>query len=1054
MDGNTGAILRHLCQLSAEHGAENLSDRELVERYAAVRDEAAFAALVRRHGPMVWHVCRDVLKHVQDAEDAFQAAFLVLARRAGTIRKQASVASWLHRVAYRTALEARAHASRRPAPMYEDVAMPQAEPLAEVSRREQMAILHDELSRLGDQYRAPLVLCYLEDKTQDEAARQLAWSICTFRRRLDQARKRLQRRLHRRGVSLSVMVAAGALAQPAPSAAVPAGLVLATVRAAGPFAARSVAIGGASAKAAMLAKAVLRATAIAQLRIWVVLTAVCGVLVAGTGILVHQAWVGTNPDAASASGPAAGLTPAPAPPARPAGLQTAPPHVDAFGDPLPDGAQARLGTTRLRVGDIAHDFAFTPDGQTLVAAGHGCVLAWEAASGKTVRCLKTPGGRVNAFALAPAGNTLATGGLDGVIRLGDLGAEAPLREIGGHGLTVTGLLFSPDGKTLASGGYDGTLRLWRVATGEEYRRIRLSAAAGAHASPRPIAFFPDNRTVVTRDLSRRVRLWDAASGQELPRLAWLPQGLSAVALTPDGTVLAGAEKDQGRIRLWQVASGHELRSLDGHRRLVESLAFSADGSTLASAGRDGTIRLWQVATGTEVSQVRTGQVESRGLAFSPDGGWLASGSETTLRLWETATGVELHPCEGHRSCVVNLAFLSDQCLLSVGTRGTVIRWDLGTARPLGRQPTARQERETAAEFSPGGRLLASGSMDGFLRLSDPATGKELCRWKGHQGLIYSVAFAPDGRTLASGGQDKALALWEPLTGREVGRFADNSDQVLSVAFSPGGRLVAWGCLDGTLGLREAATGKVLHRLRSAPAVWGLAFSPDGKTLASASTGPLYTWGRGTACLWEVATGQVRWQTPAPDGGLNALAFSPDGRTLAWGDDDHRIHRWDLAAARELPLLRGHLGQVNCLAFSRDGSRLASGSMDATVLIWKHTPWRPRPGDQREALSPQELDNLWNELASADAGQAYRAIWGLADAAGQVVPRLEARLRPAAVEEPPGLRPLRAVEALEQIGTPEARRLLRALATGTPESAVIAEARAALERLDRRRAASP
>src|SRR5262245_35883369 len=106
MDWSTGAVLRHLCQLTAEHGAENLSDHDFVDRFAAARDEAAFAALVRRHGPMVWRVCLDVVRHVQDAEDAFQATFLVFARRANSIRKRASIASWLHRVAYHAALEA------------------------------------------------------------------------------------------------------------------------------------------------------------------------------------------------------------------------------------------------------------------------------------------------------------------------------------------------------------------------------------------------------------------------------------------------------------------------------------------------------------------------------------------------------------------------------------------------------------------------------------------------------------------------------------------------------------------------------------------------------------------------------------------------------------------------------------------------------------------------------------------------------------------------------------------------------------------------------------
>jgi WD40 repeat protein len=476
------------------------------------------------------------------------------------------------------------------------------------------------------------------------------------------------------------------------------------------------------------------------------------------------------------------------------------------------------------------------------------------------------------------------------------------------------------------------------------------------------------------------------------------------------------------------------------------------------------------------------------LAFSPDGRLLAFGSDTTLRLWETATGVELHPSAAHRGGVVALAFLRDgRRLLSAGMRGTAIRWDAGTGRQRGTPRGPQREGDLAAAFSPDGRMMASGTATGIIRVSDLASGQELRRWPGHKGLIYSLAFAPDGRTLASGGADKTLALWGPLTGREVGRFADDQGpstgrevsrfvedpgQIVSVAFSPDGRLVAWGCMDGTVGLREAATGKVRHRLRSGAAVFALAFSPDGKTLASATTGLLSARRRGTACLWEVATGRARWQTPVPEGGAYALTFSPDGRTLASGGGDHRVHRWDLAAGRELPPLAGHLGQVTCLAFSPEGTLLASGSMDATALIWKPPPLPPLATPGEASLAPMELEALWDDLAGADAGRAYRAIWTLAGAAGQAVPLLEARLRPAegkadrhggekipldppaAAPHPEWLRVLRALEVLERIRTPQAYRLVRALAAGAPAARVTEEARAALGRLDRRRDAAP
>jgi RNA polymerase sigma factor (sigma-70 family) len=1068
MDWRTCAILRHVRQLSAEHGADNFSDQELLERYAVDRDEAAFAALVRRHGPMVWRTCLTILKHEHDAEDAFQAAFLVLARRVSSIRKRASIASWLYAVAYHVALRARAGVSRRTVPEDGGEAISEADPQAEAAQREQIGILHEELSRLAEKYRAPLVLCYLEGKTQDEAAQQLAWSKRTFERRLGQARGLLQLRLHRRGFALSAVFAASAIAHPAQSAALSARLVLTTVHA---LATRSAALGGAPTKAVALAESVLRTAALAKLKTLAILAIVCGILVGGTGVLAHQALVGLNADAAQVnrpSPPQARLTPEPAPRKKD--------RHDLFGDPLPDGVQARLGTVRLRVGHAVYAVAFAPDGKTLAAGGGNNVRIWDTATGTTVHHLEAPASRVLPIAFAPDGKTLAAGGLGNAIRLWDLETGNALREFWGQEEAVFGLAFSPDGRTLASGGADRIVRLWQVATGKETGCLKVPTPEGTHPLTWPIAVLPDNRTIVTRDMNQRLRLWDADTGAELHQLDLLPQHPSAVAVAHGGAILATAERDPLVIRFWQTASGQELRQLNVPQVRADALAFSAKVKVLAAGYADGMIRLWEVATGAERGQIRTDQIGFTGLTFSPDGRLLASWHDCSVRLWKVTTGEELHPVEGHRDGIMAVAFRSGkQRLASVGARGTIRLWDPDTGRQFGSRGTAqREDEEMAVAFSPDGRLLASGSMSGIIRVSDAETGQEFRRWQGHKGLIYALAFAPDGQTLVSGGADKAVALWEPLAGRERYRIVDNPDVVQSVAFAPNGRLLAAGCMDGSLRLWDAATGKawyrvpaVSHRIRS------LTFSPDGKTLAAATGVAVAGQGSVAVWLWEVATGQVRWHATAPDaGGAFALVFAPDGRILALAGGDHQIHRWDLAARRELPPLTGHMGEVRCLAFSPDGTVLASGSMDTTALIWPQTPLPAHPASRKGPLSPQELETLWTDLASADAGKADRAIWNLTGTAGQSVPFLDARLRLATVEVgppskeglpldpqtavplPPQLRMLRAVEVLERIGTPEAYRLLQTLATDAAETQVAAEARAALGRLDKRRTATP
>src|SRR5438132_1978166 len=171
-NGKLGSFIRDVRVLLAVRGAGALSDAELLHRYTANRDEGAFAALVERHGPMVLGICRRIVRHAHDAEDALQATFLVLARKAGAIRRHEALGGWLHSVAFRVAHKLRATAMRRKersAPL--DTAG--ADSIEDLSWREVQIVVGEELNRLAAKQRAPLVLCYLEGKSRDEAAQQL-----------------------------------------------------------------------------------------------------------------------------------------------------------------------------------------------------------------------------------------------------------------------------------------------------------------------------------------------------------------------------------------------------------------------------------------------------------------------------------------------------------------------------------------------------------------------------------------------------------------------------------------------------------------------------------------------------------------------------------------------------------------------------------------------------------------------------------------------------------------------------------------------------------------
>jgi RNA polymerase sigma factor (sigma-70 family) len=220
-------FLRQLSRAMAAATLEGLADQELAERFLAGRDPAVFAAVVQRHGPMVYRVCWRVLQQEQDAEDAFQVTFLLLARNLQTVRKQASLASWLHGVAYRVALKARTQIARR---RRQEPYITPPKPPDDVTWGELRTVLDAELAALPEQQRLPLLLCYLEGRTQDEAARHLGWSTRTLRRRLNAAREALARRLRRRGVGPAAL-AAWLLTDCLGSAALSSTLIDVTVRA-------------------------------------------------------------------------------------------------------------------------------------------------------------------------------------------------------------------------------------------------------------------------------------------------------------------------------------------------------------------------------------------------------------------------------------------------------------------------------------------------------------------------------------------------------------------------------------------------------------------------------------------------------------------------------------------------------------------------------------------------------------------------------------------------------------------------------------------------------
>jgi RNA polymerase sigma factor (sigma-70 family) len=293
-DDQLNAVARHLDLLEGSQDARELSDGQLLDRFAARGEEAAFAALVRRHGPLVLGVCRRVLRHGADAEDAFQATFLVLFRRARALDRAGSLANWLYTVAYRVALKTRADAARRRE--REGRTMAQARALPEEIWSDLQPVLDEELNRLPARYRAAVVVCYLQGKTNSEAARLLGCPAGTVKSRLSRARDLLRARLARRGVALPAGLLAAVLTGRA-AAAVPRGLVRAAVQT------TVLAAAGKAAPAAPLADAVLKAMFVTRFRVATAVLVVLGSLLLAAGAWAYQAHPGAEPEPGSAEQP-------------------------------------------------------------------------------------------------------------------------------------------------------------------------------------------------------------------------------------------------------------------------------------------------------------------------------------------------------------------------------------------------------------------------------------------------------------------------------------------------------------------------------------------------------------------------------------------------------------------------------------------------------------------------------------------------------------------------------------------------------------------------------
>jgi RNA polymerase sigma factor (sigma-70 family) len=925
----TKFVVSQLRKLAGAKPSRESSDGELLARFVACRDESAFGSLLDRHGNMVLHVCRRVLNNRQDAEDAFQGTFLFLAQKAQSILNQESVASWLYKVAHRTAVGLRWRNSRRQIRETRAGHMNGKQPAVRAAWEELHAALDEELYRLPAKYQAPLVLCYLEGKTHDEVARQLGCPVGTINSRLAYARDLLKKRLARHGLALPVATLATVLAVDVAPAA-PLKLLRSTCAAALAHAAgQTIPEGLVSAQAAALTRGGFSAMT-AQLKISVALLLVLGAAAAGASAMFTGRSPNANPRD-NADPPLADISRQNPVLIKADSSSKGSNNVDRNGDAMPREALARLGSMSFRSAAFSTPHAglmltFTHDGKQLAVANTDYTITlWDAATGKQTAHIAGVENPIEltlpvqpAFAFSPDDKLAAIVVPDIVndrdsIHIWDVKQNKELTRLTGKTMRCGRCLFAPDGKSIIA------------ANGAAISRWALSTRKGSGDK-------------------------EALIGEALPSCEGHKVQVTDLAFSADSRTIVSGGDDQ-RVCLWDAETGKLKKSFVKHRDSVVAVAISSDGKRIASRGKDDTVRVWDAETGEDV------QRWYYPIARSSPGG--VSGNELFLRFGADGKTLIVGNTTRYSTAVPTAQDLADAQALAEATsmeRG-VDTLDIASGQLTHHFPAPNVAQLVG--LSPDGKLAVRvNSMGDYSNLSaisvwDFAANKQLTRPVGHVGAVICIAFSPDGKTVATGGRDRTVRLWDAASGTELKKLTGHSEAVTELLFTPDGKRLASAaggdiplsqhCSDQSVSWWDVATGKEVRQF----SFRGLGYPCGAQTLGLSSDGTRLSVidTTGTRHAWNTETGENIEKDLRV--AMSSAVSSADGRMVVYRTqpEDRQLHIWDTNRADE--------DAIRDLNVEENGFAPAALSPDGRMVLL-HLPESTFPGQEREG----ELQ-FWN-----------------------------------------------------------------------------------------------
>jgi WD40 repeat protein len=672
---------------------------------------------------------------------------------------------------------------------------------------------------------------------------------------------------------------------------------------------------------------------------------------------------------------------------------------DIYGDPLPRGALARIGSSRLRMADLDKLF-FSAEGKELVGWSRAysklVFQVWDFRSGKGLRRIEP---KVT-FSQLPSVSPVVTQQGQIILVLQEIlnpskpivhtfdlrtGKELERREFTRPAMTSF-LNLSPDGKRIALIGSDKSLRIHETNSGAESLRLRIpsdSIRLSWNAQGTRIAIMIDH-TVSIHDARTGERIAEFHGEKGTP--------ITNVDISSDGRHLVSLQFEPGKegpLILWDVTTGKKLYR-ETSRAWLDA-AFSPDSKQLLLCSYETDPRLLDLTTSKVVRSFAAPWVRS--VAFSPDGTTLAIGHLTSITLWEVATGRPLPGSGEPKLEIYSLRFSADGKRL-FGTAENVIAWDPATGKELRRFPNPPHNRGRFVTLSPDESLVAGSSLvDNKLRLCEATTGKQLLALEPDVPVLETL-FTPDSRRLITSAQD-GIRVWDVKTGQVLHRLTRK--RVVPRAISPDGTWLACGTGEalgsgkGSLRLWNLNTGVEATEL-PVPGEWvrSVAFSHDGRWLAARVAADR----AGTSdILWALPTRKLmrKWDSAIKPGfplAWSSVAFSPDDRTVVFGGDDGVLRLREVVSGNERHQIRGHEGRIGEVVFSPDGKWLAASSDEAPVYVWDF--WAGLPAGKK--LSPEDLDRCWKDLAGDDAAAAFRAIRSLSTLPEKAVPFLRERLK--------------------------------------------------------------